>query len=166
MNHIKLIFTIFFLVFAGENIIAQNVMINISTQNAGIVKKGENVFVEVFVVNANSKDFVDVYKLKATITVPKEIVSIDSVGMTLPTGWKVLSNDGISIVLSNGTDMIAAKDDRKILIPLKANKVGGYSTIAGSLTFSNGIAPGNEIGSLKNDLPGDNNSTTTCKVIK
>lgn len=165
MKHIKLIFTIIFLVFTGKNVIAQNVMINILSQNAGIVKKGKKLFVEVSIVNANSQDFVNIYKLKATITVPKEIVSIDSIGTILPTGWKVLSNDGTSIVLSNGMDMIAAKDDRKILIPLKANKVGGYSTIAGSLTFSNGIAPGNEPGSLKNDLLGDNNSTTTCKVI-
>jgi hypothetical protein len=86
-------------------------------------------------------------------------------GLTLPTGWKVLSNNGTSITMSNGTDMIAVEDERIILIPIKAKKVGGYSTISGSLTFSDGVSPGIQPGSLDNDLPADNNSSTTCKVI-
>lgn len=166
MKCLKIICTTILLIVASQRIIAQNVMINIMTQNAGIVKKGKNLYVEVSIVNTSSTEFVNVYKLKATITVPKEIVSIDSMSLTLPTGWKVLSNDGTSIILSNGTDMIAGEDERIILIPIKAKKVGGYSTISGNLTFSNGVSPGIELGSLNNDLPADNNSTTTCKVTK
>jgi hypothetical protein len=145
--------------------IAQNVMINILARNAGIVKKGNNLNVEVSILNTSATEFLDVYKLKVTIEVPKEIVSIDSLGLKLPSGWKVLSNNGTSITLSNGTDMIAREDGRIILIPIKAKKVGGYSTISGSISFSNGVYPGIEPDSMDNDLPADNNSTTTCKVI-
>lgn len=165
MKNFKSVCAVFFFLLAGRETFAQNAMINILTQNAGIVKKGEKLFIEVSIVNTNSKDFIDVYKLKAKITVPDQIVNIDTIGHILPTGWKILSNDGFRITLSNGMDMMAARDNRNILILIKGKEVGGYSTISGNLSFSNGEAPGTEPGSLKNDLTGDNNSTTSCKVI-
>ena len=145
---------------------SQNAMINIVTQNAGIVKIGEKLILEVSITNTNYKDFIGIYKLKIQVSVPERIVSIDSLGNILPTGWRILSNDGSSITISNGMDMIAATDNRTILISLKAKEIGGLSTISGQLSFSNGVAPGTEPGSLHNDLAGDNNSTTACKVIE
>ncbi|MFN0080909.1 MAG: hypothetical protein ACKVOM_00185 [Ferruginibacter sp.] len=141
-------------------------MMNILTQNAGIVRKGKKLFLEVSVTNTNQKDFIGIYKLKIQINVPTKIVSIDSLGCILPTGWKILSYDGDSVILSNGLDMISATDRRNLLIAVKGKNIGGPSTISGQLSFSNGIAPGTEVGSLKNDLDGDNYSTTTCTVLK
>ena len=62
--------------------------------------------------------------------------------------------------------MIASNDVRTLLIAVKGNKVGGPSTIAGQLSFSNGFTPGNAPGTLQGDIPADNYSTSTCKVIK
>ncbi len=166
MRNFKLTLVSIFFLFAGKETCAQNAMLNILTQNAGIVKKGDKLFIEVSITNTNSKELIGTYKLKAKITVPKQIVSIDSVGHILPTGWKILSNNGSFIEISNGMDIIAATDNRNLLISIVGNEVGGLSTISGQLLFSNGMAPGVEPGSLKNDLPGDNHSTTTCKVIK
>jgi hypothetical protein len=143
---------------------AQNALINILTQNSGIVKKGGTVFVEVTVNNTDPADFIGIYKIKARLSVPSAIASIADKGHVLPTGWTIISNDGSSITLSNGKDMIAASDARTLLIAIRGNSSGGPSTITGQLTFSDGIAPGTAPGILKGDLPADNSSTTTCRV--
>jgi hypothetical protein len=166
MKYLQFVITLMFSLFVNEVAFSQNAMINILTQNAGIVKIGEKLILEVSITNTNYKDFIGIYKLKVQVSVPEKIVSIDSVGNILPTGWRILSNNGSSITISNGMDMIAATDNRNILISLKAKEIGGRSTISGQLSFSNGVVPGNEPGSLKDDLPGDNISTTTCKVIE
>lgn len=166
MKYLQFVITLMFFLVLDNVAFSQNAMINISSQNAGIVKIGEKLILEVFITNTNSKDFIGIYKLKMQVSVPEKIVSIDSVGNILPTGWKILSNNGSSITISNGMDMIAATDNRNLFISLKAKEIGGASTISGQLSFSNGVAPGIEPGSLKNDLPGDNKSTTTCKVIE
>jgi hypothetical protein len=152
--------------FAYDNTIAQNVMLNILTSKSGIVKKGESLFLEVSVTNTNQKDFVGIYKLKIQISVPTEIANIDTTGHILPTGWKISSNNGSNITISNGLDMIAATTDRTILISVKGNKIGGPSIISSQLSFSDGVAPGTGYGSLKYDLLGDNVSTTVFQVIK
>jgi hypothetical protein len=144
----------------------QNALINILTRNTGIVKKGGTVFVEVTVNNTDPVAFINVYKIKVQITVPSAIASIADKGHILPTGWTITSNDGEIVTLSNGKDMIASRDARTLLIAIKGNKTGGPSTIVGQLLFSNGIAPGTEPGSLQGDLPADNSSTSTCKVIR
>ena len=166
MKYLQFVITLMFFLFLNNVAFSQNAMINILTQNAGIVKIGDKLILEVSITNTNYKDFIGIYKLKIQVSVPEKIVSIDSVGNILPTGWRILSNNGSSITISNGMDMIAATDNRKILISLKAKEIGEPSTISGQLSFSNGVAPGTEPGSLQNDLPGDNNSTTTCKVIE
>lgn len=165
MKYLQVVILMLFLLLNKVSF-SQNAMINIVTQNAGIVKIGEKLILEVSITNTNYKDFIGIYKLKIQVSVPERIVSIDSLGNILPTGWRILSNDGSSITISNGMDMIAATDNRTILISLKAKEIGGLSTISGQLSFSNGVAPGTEPGSLHNDLAGDNNSTTACKVIE
>ena len=160
--------TTLFALFAFTSIRAdsQNVLINILTQNSGIVKRGNSIFLEVIVNNTDAKSFVDIFKINAQISVPAEIVKIDSAGHVLPTGWKIISNNDSTIRLSNGMDMIAAHDARTILIAMKGIKVGGPSTITGQLTFSNGESPGTAPGVLAGDNPADNSSTSTCRVIK
>ncbi len=148
-----------------SSVFSQNAMLNILTKQSGIVKNGETIFLEVSITNTNSKNFIGIYKLIASINVPTQILTIDSIGHVLPTGWKILHNTDSSISISNGMNMIAATDSRILLIALKAKKIGGPLTISGEISFSNGNPPGNEPGILNNDLIGDNFSTTTCKVI-
>lgn len=145
---------------------AQNALINVLSQNSGIIKNGGTSFAEITINNTDPGVYIDIYKLKVQVSVPSNIVSISNTGHVLPTGWTIISNDGFTINLSNGKDMIAATDARTILIALKANKLGGPSTISGQLSFSDGISPGANPGFLKADNPADNFSTSTFKVVR
>ncbi len=144
---------------------SQNAMLNILTQNSGIVIKGKTIFLEITINNTDPTSNIGVYKLRPQISVPSEIVSIDSTGHVLPTGWVILNNNGSSFSLSNGKDIIAAGDARTILIAIRGMKIGGSSTLAGQLNFSNGVYPGTDPGTLQGDNPADNSSTSTVKVI-
>jgi hypothetical protein len=145
---------------------AQNVVLNILTKNMGIVKKGKTLFLEVTLNNTDPTNHIGVYKIRTQLNVPTNIASIETQGHVLPTGWAISSNNGATINLSNGKDMIAANDFRVILIAIKGNKIGGPETITGQLSFSDGIEPGTATGTLKGDLNADNFSTTSIKVIK
>jgi hypothetical protein len=166
MNIFKLFIVFVLVVVVSKCGIAQNVALNILTPKSGIVKKGKSLFLEVSVTNTNQLDFVGIYKLKIQINVPIKIATIDTTGHILPTGWKISSNNGSSLTISNALDMIAATTNRTILISIKGNKIGGPSIIYGQLSFSDGVAPGTGYGSLKYDLEGDNLSTTAFQVIK
>jgi hypothetical protein len=150
----------------AEGASSQNVMVNILTQKSGMVKKGNTLFLEVTINNTDPADYVGVYKIRAQVSVPADIASIDTAGHILPTGWTVTSNNGSIINLSNGKDMIAANDSRTLLIALRGIKAGGPSTISCQLTFSDGNSPGTTPGTLKRDNPADNSSTTTIMVHK
>ena len=162
----KIIPSLILMVLSFINASSQNALINILTHNVGIVKKDAVDFVEITVNNTDPVNFIGIYKIQVKVTVPFEIASIDTIGHVLPTGWKVNSNDGASIILTNGTNMIAATDARTLLIAIRGKKIGGPLTIIGQLFFSNGVSPGTVPGILKGDNPGDNSSTSTCKVEK
>ena len=131
-----------------------------------MVKKGETVFLEVTINNTDPNDYIGVYKVRTQISVPSAIANIDSVGHVLPTGWIITSNNGSTINLSNGKDMIAANDARTLLIAVRGNKAGGPSTVACQLSFSDGTAPGTAPGILQRENPADNSSTSTIMVHK
>jgi hypothetical protein len=163
----KKIFSILLLavgVFFSKASMAQNVLLNILSQNAGVVKKGQTLFIQVNINNTDPKNHIGIYKIRTQISVPQGIVSIEEKGHVLPTGWTISNNNGGTINLSNGKDMIAANDGRVILIAIKGIKVGGPETITGQLSFADGTAPGTATGTLKGDLAADNFSTTTCQV--
>lgn len=166
MGHLRFFLIIMFLLTvctAG----AQNALINILTQNGGVVKKGESVFIEVSVCNTDATDSFPVYKLRPQISVPKSLVIITEKGHELPAGWTIVSNDGSTIRLSNGEDKIPPTGCRTLLIAIRGIATGGPSTVSGNLSFSNGISPGAAPGSpTKGDLTADNASTTTCVVKK
>jgi hypothetical protein len=164
MKSFKLLLLVFVCISTYMSAASQNVLVNILTRNAGIVKKGKHVFLEVTINNTNASAFVNVFKVKAQISVPSGIVKIADTGHDLPTGWTIISNDGSTITLSNGKDMIAGSDSRTILIAMEGIKTGGPSTISAQLTFSNGESPGSAPGTLAGDNPADNSSTTTVKV--
>ena len=145
---------------------AQNVSINILTQNSGVVTRGRTSFLEVAVNNTDPNAYVGIFKIQVKISVPADIVSIPDEGHSLPTGWTITSNTGSTITLSNGKNMIASRDGRTILIALQGKKTGGPSTITGQLSFSTGESPGTAPGSLSGDSPADNSSTTTIKVLR
>ncbi|MEI7735422.1 MAG: hypothetical protein WCI49_08140 [Ferruginibacter sp.] len=166
MKIFKLILVVLVSSFAFKIGYSQNALINILTQNTGVVKIGQTVLLEVTINNTDPTSYIGVYKIKASISIPSDVITISSYGHVLPTGWTILSNNGSVIQLSNGKDMLAANDARTILIALQAKKIGGPSTISGQLSFSNGIAPGTAPGALNGDFPADNSSTSTCKVIK
>ncbi len=146
--------------------LSQNVSINVLTKESGIVQKGKTVFFEVTINNTDPSVIVGQYKLKAQITVADAaLVTIQTAGHNLPTGWEIISNEGNVITISNGKDLIAPNDARTLLIALEGKNTGGPVSLSGQLFFSNGIAPGTEPGSLNGDNPADNFSTSTCKVI-
>ncbi len=145
--------------------VSQNASINVLTQHSGIVQVGKTVFFEVTINNTDPSSNIGVYKLKAQITVPDSILTIQTTGHNLPTGWEIISNSNGVISLSNGKDIIASNDARTLLIALQGKNTGGPVTISGQLFFSNGISPGTDPGSLKDDKPADNYSTSSCKVI-
>src|SRR5262245_34954652 len=125
MKSIQVFLLVLLCSFLGVDVHSQNVSINILTRNSGMVKKGKTVFLELTINNTDPATHVGVYKIRAQVHVPSEIVSIDNTGHILPTGWTILSNDGSVIDLSNGKDMIASSDARTILIALRGNKTGG-----------------------------------------
>ncbi|MBL0358286.1 MAG: hypothetical protein IPP72_16090 [Chitinophagaceae bacterium] len=145
--------------------VSQNVSINVLTRNSGIVEIGKTIFFEVTINNTNPASLVGIYKLKAQISAPDSIVTIQKTGHNLPTGWEIVNNTDGTITLSNGKDIIAPNDSRTLLIAIQGKNIGGPATLSGQLSFSNGISPGTEPGSLKEDNPADNYSTSSCKVI-
>ncbi len=166
MKSLKLIFLVIAGTFIFTSAASQNALINILTQNSGMVKKGKTVFLEVTVNNTDPASFINIFKIQVKVSVPSAIASIPTIGHILPTGWTITHNDGSTITLSNGKDMIAATDARTILIAIEGVKPGGPSTIIGTLSFSNGKSPGTEPGTLPGDNTGDNNSTSTIKVVR
>jgi len=153
--------------FVSLHAFSQNVMINVLTQNSGIVKKDETIFFEVSISNTSSISQIPPYKLRPQISFPNTLVAIPDTGHILPKGWAILSNSIGVVVLTNGSDIIGENENRTILIALKGKAVGGPSTVMGSLTFSNGIAPGMQTGSsLKGDNIADNSSTSSVIIIE
>lgn len=145
---------------------AQNVSINILTQNSGIVAVGSNVFVQIDITNTDGTLSVPIYKIKPFLSTPSALVSIPASGHILPTGWAITSNANGVIRFSNGTDVILPNTSRSLLIALKGIAIGGPSTVAGSLVFANGNPPGTVSGpSLPGDNTADNSSTSTIEVI-
>lgn len=145
---------------------SQNVLINVLMRNSGKVRVRKTAFLEVTINNTDATSFTGLYKLKVQISVPPTIASINLKGHVLPTSWEIISNDGSTITLSNGKDLIAANDARTLLIAIKGEKIGGPSTIAGQILFANGQPPGTVPGVLEGDNPADNSSTSTIKVTR
>jgi hypothetical protein len=167
MKLFKLIFLVIATSCMSKNAASQDVLLNILTQNSGIINKNGTVFLEITVCNKSSTTAIPVYKLRPQISFPSELLNIPDTGHVLPPGWTLTFNNGSVIRLSNGTDQLPIHECRTILIAAQGKAVGGPSTISGNLTFSNGIAPGAVAGpATPGDNPADNASTTTVKVTR
>jgi hypothetical protein len=146
---------------------AQNILLNVLTQNKGMVAKNKTTFLELTISNTSATKTVLAYKLKPQISFPPNLVAVEEKGHVLPDGWVILSTKNEVVSLSNGTDMIPENGTRTILIAIRGKDIGGPSTISGNLSFSTGVAPGsvNGIATL-GDNSGDNSSSTTITVVK
>lgn len=165
MKLTKLILLFLSGVFFAANAAAQaNASLNILTQNTGLVNVGGTVFLQVSVGNTGPSSNINPYKVKTQISVPNTIVRIPATGHQLPAGWTIINNNGSTINLSNGTDVITVNDVRTILIAVEGLALGGPLTIAGSISFSNGNAPGTAPGILNGDNTADNLSQSTVQV--
>ena len=153
--------------FYATDLYSQNVMINVVTQNSGVVKKDEIVFFEIAINNTSPTKTIPAYKLRPQISFPTTIVDIPPVGHVLPTGWEIISISNGVVSLTNGTDIIPQNERRTILISIRGKVIGGPSTILGNLSFSNGVAPGSASGSSPvGDNNADNVSTSSVRVVK
>lgn len=164
----KLLQTAIFLliIFHAIDLYSQNVMINVLTQNAGIVKKGELIFFEVTITNTSPIKSLTMYKVRPQIIFPTTLVSIPDTGHVLPKGWAITSIKNGVVMLSNGTDIIAENGSRTILIAFTGKSIGGPNTIIGNIFFSNGITPGTQSGPpTKEDNIADNFSSSVIKVF-
>ena len=165
MNYIKsLILLMACIITVGAA--AQNVNINVLTQNSGQVFNGATVFIEVAIGNTDGSLSVPQYKLRPLISVPSAIVNVAATGHVLPTGWSVLTSTAGTIRISNGTDQIPPNTSRTVLIAVQGVSVGGPSTVSGNIAFSNGVAPGSASGTATTgDNTADNSSTSTVEVL-
>lgn len=160
-------FLFLLIIIINEKAFSQNVLLNIITQNSGVVNKNKEVFLEVSISNTNPIKSIPEYKLRPQISFPANLVSIADTGHVLPLGWKITSNKNGVVLLSNGTDVIPENGNRKILLAMHSIAIGGPSSISATLTFSDGKAPGAIVGTpLVGDNIADNNSTTTIKVLQ
>lgn len=145
---------------------AQNVSLNVLTQNSGQVNLGGTVFVEITLANTSSTVSVPVNKVRPQISVPTSIVSIPASGHQLPAGWSIISNAGGVIRLCNGSDAIPPNTARTALIAVQGNVLGGPLTVSGNTTFANGTVCTTSGGATSGDATGDNTSTSTIEVVQ
>lgn len=163
LRQLAIVTGIFFL---PSGMLAQNVIINLLTHQAGMVGRGELLALEITINNSSATDTVPAFKLRPQVSVPVKLVAVADTGHVLPPGWSIIHNREGVVRFSNGTDRLAPFEARTILLMMRGVDVGGPSTISGNLLFSNGLAPGSASGTATpGDNPADNSSTTTCQVV-
>ncbi len=165
MKKLKMIFLFCIAAFVFKSTIAQtNVSINIVGANLGVVPQNGVLNLNVQVTNTGS-NAVGANKVSTSISVPSAIALIlsDAQQTSLPAGWIINSNDGETIDICNGSDVIPAGVSRNFIVKVQGTAVGGPSTIAGALDFTNGTC-GNNGFTLAGDNQSDNSSTTTITV--
>jgi large repetitive protein len=143
---------------------AQNISVNVLTQNSGLVNVGGTVFLEVTVCNTSPTVAAPTNKIRVQVSAPAAICNIPVSGHNLPAGWSIVSNTGSVIRVCNGTDAIPANGCRTILIALQGTVVGGPSTVQGQLQFTNGTSCSTNGGGTAGDNTADNSSTSTLQV--
>ncbi|MEI7735421.1 MAG: T9SS type A sorting domain-containing protein [Ferruginibacter sp.] len=143
-----------------------NAYIQVLTLNSGNVDLNGVGDIQVTVGNTGPASNIVANNLRTQVSVPSAIVSIlpNALQTGIPAGWVITSNNGTTIQLCNGSDVIAPGTQRNILIKIQGNAVGGPSTVSGVLSFRSGTnctAPG----SLAGNNTADDNSTSSVTVI-
>ncbi len=124
---------------------AQNVYISMQADNSGKVVVGNSFFLRIVIGNGSSTVTLPVYRIRPLFLLPNYLsLAVD--GHVLPQGWSILSTDGATFRLSNGTGTIPPNTQREILMRVNGNTLGGPSLLTGNMQFANGTAPGNTPG--------------------
>jgi|GEM_PF-1717971 hypothetical protein len=160
------------ILFTSSSIFGQaNSSLNILTLNSGKANVGGTVYVQVTITattgTGGQTGGISARKVRPQISVPATLATILSNAQQtgLPSGWTINSNNGSSIVLCNGTDVIPVGQSRVALIKLQAGStIGGPLTVGGNTTFSNGTLC-TSTGSLTGDNIADNSSQSSLEVV-
>jgi hypothetical protein len=143
-----------------------NAYIQVLTLNSGNVDLAGTVDIQVTVGNTGPANNIAANNVRTQVSVPSSLVSILSNAQQtgIPAGWSITSNNGTTIQLCNGSDVIAPGTLRNVLIKVQGNTIGGPLTVSGGLTFrsgSNCAAPG----TLAGNNTADDNGTSSITVV-
>jgi Secretion system C-terminal sorting domain len=155
-NFTKSLFVCLAASIAAISTVAQNVSINVLTENSGLVALNGTVLLRVDVTNTAVSGTVVANKVRPQISVPSAISLIPATGHILPTGWTIASNSGSVIRITNTTDPIPAGATRTAYIVIQGTVIGGPAQILANLTFV-GAAP-------TGDNSADNTSSSSIEV--
>jgi hypothetical protein len=166
------LFKLFMLFLVGSfavssNAIGQaNAFIQVLTLNSGNVTLGGTVDIQVTVGNSGPTSNIAANNVRTQVSVPASLVSIlpNAQQTGIPAGWSITSNNGTTIQLCNGSDVIAPNTQRNVLIKVQGNTLGGPLTVSGGLSFRSGnncVSPG----SLAGNNTADDNGTSSISVI-
>ena len=158
-SKIQLAFILLFLL-SFNKIKAQDIALDLGGEIAGkdaseYIKGSSDAYFKLIVTN-NGPGTLPRYKIRPQISLPtgKVTFSTNPADHVIPVGWTILSNNGQTITLSNGTDQLADGDGHIILLKINPITEGSYISVA-NLLFSNGDAPGSSNGP---QLAGDDGS--------
>ena len=170
MKKIKLFLLFFVACSFFKNSIAQtqlptNANINIVTANAGVVNLGATLDLSVSVANTGSNP-IQRNRVRPSISIPIAIATALANGLQtgLPVGWVITVNNGATITICNGTDVIPAGETRTAIIKIQGTATGGPFTIGGTLQFGPGTTVCTGLGTLNGDGPADNITSTAVTV--
>lgn len=153
---------------------AQDPDINIVTQQSNTndgawVLGATDGTVDVTVCNNPTNGSIPTHRIYAQVSVPSQCVEIaNSASQVLPSGWHIVSNDGQTIVVCNGTDVIPALDCRNFDLVLNTTAVSNPAnvpqTITSTIGFYDGTTAHNFGPQTTLNSPANDNSVTTVVV--
>jgi hypothetical protein len=140
--------------------ISQNIISQVGGVNDGDWSVNQTGCTILLTVANNGPIDLAPYKIRPSLSIPTDgsaTIAPNAQQTGLPTGWTILSNNGTSLRLSNGTDIISDGEVRNIQIvflPLALTTLPRTLNI--NLFTTDGVAPGNNPGVLAfNDISND-----------
>jgi hypothetical protein len=148
------------------NVIGQaNPFINVLPSNSGIVAVGATIDIVVTIGNTGPVSTIPQAKLRPIIQVPASVTFLPTAQQTgLPSGWTILSNNGLQLRVCNSTDPIPVSTSRTITLKVQGVTVTGPQTFSGNINFGNGTTCASGT-SVAGDLTTDNSATSTVQVV-
>ena len=143
-----------------------NAFIQVLTLNSGNVNLGGTGDIQITVGNTGPSNNIAANNVRTQVSVPNALVSLlpNAQQTGIPAGWAITSNNGTTIQLCNGTDVITPGTQRNIIIKVQGNTIGGPLTVSGGLSFRSGTncaAPG----TLAGNNTADDNGTSSVTVV-
>jgi Secretion system C-terminal sorting domain len=143
-----------------------NAFIQVLTLNSGNVDLGGTGDIQITVGNSGPTSNIAANNVRTQVSVPSALVSLlpNAQQTGIPAGWIITSNNGTTIQLCNGSDVITPGTQRNIIIKIQGNTIGGPLTVSGGLSFRSGTncaAPG----TLAGNNTADDNGTSSITVV-